>query len=159
MVQPVKNYRRFYAAFNKLQHGGDDDECKSLLVAQYTNGRTSHLHEMTGSEYTAMCKALEAKSGYNDQRKRHRSIALHLMQALGIDTKDWQRINDFCRHPRISGKPFAQLNIEELEALQKKLRAIQRKGGLGSEDNKNIQPITIINYGTRNQQQASILPC
>lgn len=59
-----------------------------------------------------------------------RSVCLNLMQKLGIDTADWARINDFCRHPRIAGKPFARITTEELEQLAVKLRGIQRKGGL-----------------------------
>lgn len=81
-----------------------------------------------------MCKALENMCGYGDQRKRHRSICLHLMQELGVDTGDWQRINDFCSHPRICGKVFAQLDIPDLEVFERKLRAIKRKGGLVSEE-------------------------
>lgn len=133
MDRPVKNYRRFYAAFNKLPKRGDDEETKAALVSQYTHGRTAHLHEMKPGEYASLCQGLENMCGYGDQRRRHRSIALHLMQEVGVDTQDWQRINDFCRHPRICGKEFALLTIPELEALQLKLRAIKRKGGLESE--------------------------
>ena len=136
MAGTVKNYRRFYAAFKKIPHYGDEEEQKATLVSTYTKGRTTHLHEMTTREYTNMCKSLEAMCGYGDQRKRHRSICLHLMQEVGIDTKEWQRINDFCSHPRICGKVFALLSIPELEALERKLRAIARKGGLRSEEGR-----------------------
>lgn len=136
MAGSVKNYRRFYAAFKRVPHYGDEEEQKEALVSTYTKGRTSHLREMTTREYTDMCKALENMCGYGDQRKRHRSICLHLMQELGVNTGDWQRINDFCSHPRICGKVFAQLDIPDLEALERKLRAIKRKGGLGSEEGR-----------------------
>lgn len=136
MAGSVKNYRRFYAAFKKVPHYGDEEEQKEALVSTYTKGRTSHLREMTTREYTDMCKALENMCGYGDQRKRHRSICLHLMQELGVNTGDWQRINDFCSHPRICGKVFAQLDIPDLEALERKLRAIKRKGGLGCEEGR-----------------------
>ena len=149
MAPHVKNYRRFYAAFNRLPKTGDDDEAKAAIVSQWTNGRTTHLSEMHTLEYTNCCKALENMLGYGDQRKRHRSICLHLMQEIGVDTKDWQRINDFCRHPRICGKEFALLTIAELEALSVKLRAIKRKGGLS--DTNHQQQITILNYGTTEQ--------
>ena len=136
MAGSVKNYRRFYAAFKKVPHYGDEEEQKEALVSTYTKGRTSHLREMTTREYTDMCKALENMCGYGDQRKRHRSICLHLMQELGVNTGDWQRINDFCSHPRICGKVFARLDIPDLEALERQLRAIKRKGGLGSEEGR-----------------------
>ena len=136
MARQVTNYRRFYAAFNKLQKHGSDEDVKESLVSQYTNGRTVHLHEMHAREYTALCKGLESMLGYGDQRKRKRSICLHLMQELGIDTRDWQRINDFCLNARICGKPFGHLSMAELDALAIKLRAIKRKGGLRSEERR-----------------------
>jgi hypothetical protein len=52
------------------------------------------------------------------------------MHKAGVDTTDWQRINDFCRNPKIAGKAFAQLGVKDLDALQVKLRAIMGKGGL-----------------------------
>lgn len=166
MVQPVKNYHRFYATFRKLPKHGADDEVKAALVTQYTNGRTAHLHEMRKTEYTALCQAIENMMGYGDQRKRHRSICLHLMQEIGIDTKDWQRINDFCQHPRICGKVFAMLDIAELETLEVKLRAIKRKGGLkeseerraknaASHPNINQPQIILVDYGTANKIKPS----
>ena len=172
MERTVKNYRRFYATFKRLPHYGNDEEQKEGLVSTYTKGRTTHLTEMTRREYADLCKALENMCGYGEQRKRHRSICLRLMQELGVDTKDWQRINDFCRHPRITGKDFARLDIAELGELSVKLRAIKRKGGLhGSEEsseerrgkseefsctsNNNQSQIILINYGTTKQTKPS----
>lgn len=129
----MKSYGRFWRAWNRLSHR-DSEEEKRLMVQNWTNGRTEHLSEMTQAEYDAACKELEAASGYDRELKRRRSICLCLMQGLQIDTSDWQRVNDFCRHPRISGKPFDRLSVEELESLSVKLRAIARKGGLVSEE-------------------------
>ena len=129
----MKSYGRFWRAWNRLSHR-DSEEEKRLMVQNWTNGRTEHLSEMTQAEYDAACKELEAASGYDRELKRRRSICLRLMQGLQIDTSDWQRVNDFCRHPRISGKPFGRLTTEELESLSVKLRAIARKGGLVSEE-------------------------
>lgn len=129
----MKSYGRFWRAWNRLSHR-DSEEEKRLMVRNWTNGRTEHLSEMTQAEYDAACKELEAASGYDRELKRRRSICLRLMQGLRIDTSDWQRVNDFCRNPRISGKPFGRLTTEELESLSVKLRAIARKGGLVSEE-------------------------
>ena len=52
MAGSVKNYRRFYAAFKKVPHYGDEEEQKEALVSTYTKGSTSHLSEMTTREYT-----------------------------------------------------------------------------------------------------------
>lgn len=129
----MKSYGRFWRAWNRLSHR-DSEEEKRLMVQNWTNGRTEHLSEMTQAEYDAACKELEAASGYDRELKRRRSICLCLMQGLQIDTSDWQRVNDFCRNPRISGKPFGRLSVEELKSLSVKLRAIARKGGLVSEE-------------------------
>lgn len=156
----MKNYGRFWRAWNRLSHR-DSEEEKRLMVQNWTNGRTEHLSEMTQAEYDAACKELEAASGYDRELKRRRSICLRLMQGLQIDTSDWQRVNDFCLNPRISGKPFGRLSVEELESLSVKLRAIARKGGLGSEErsvkreerNINNQFILISNGDNGNKEK------
>lgn len=137
MTQEVTNFARFYASFNKLQYAGDKEEFKKSIVMQYTWNRTDSLREMTSKEYDVCCTALEKITGQDEWRqklrndlRRKRSVCLKLMQKLGIDTSDWARVNDFCRHPRIAGKTFARIDAEELEQLAVKLRGIQRKGGL-----------------------------
>lgn len=137
MAQEVTNFARFYASFNKLPYNGDREEFKKSIVKQYTSNRTDSLREMNAKEYGACCRALEKLAGQDEWRQkmrdelRHwRSVCLKLMQKMGIDTTDWARINDFCRNPRIAGKPFARISTEELEALSVKLRSILKKGGL-----------------------------
>jgi len=143
-----RNYARFYALLKRLP-GAD----KETLVYQYTNGRTTHLHETTLREYDTMCNEMERVSGedarreaYRKELKRRRSVCLKLMQELGIDTTDWTRVDDFCRHPRIAAKEFRRISAEELEALAVKLRAIQRNGGLKSREQKSCeaQAITVV---------------
>ena len=123
------NYHRFYALFNRLP-GVDKADMKETLVSSYTNGRTTHLSEMTQEEYEAMCMDLERRTGWREELRKKRSLCLRLMTQADIDTGDWNKVNAFCRHPRIAGKEFARLGVKELESLQKKLRAIIRKGGL-----------------------------
>ena len=124
-----RNYARFYTLLKKLPRAD-----KETLVEQYTHGRTVHLRETSIEEYNMMCNDMERVTGYDERReairkelRRKRSLCLKLMQKLGIDTTDWQRINDFCRHPRIAGKVFARLNVTDLDVLQTKLRGIMRK--------------------------------
>lgn len=125
----VRNYSRFYALLNCLSCV-DRDDMKDSLVSSYTDGRTTHLSEMTQKEYNAMCASLEERTGWREQLKKKRSLCLKLMQKSGIDTTDWLRINAFCRNPKIAGREFAQLGVKDLDALQVKLRAIMSKGGL-----------------------------
>lgn len=130
----VTNFRRFYAALKEIQYTGDREELKKEIVEQYTWGRTCHLHEMTREEYENCCAALEKLSGLKEKVRKARSLCLKLMQKLGIDTTDWSRVDEFCTDARIGGKAFRLLRLEELEALQVKLRSIQRKGGLRKAD-------------------------
>ena len=130
MKQEVNNFARFYAAFNRMPCSGDREGMKRDLVRQWTWNRTDSLREMTRTEYDACCDAMERITGIRDDQKKKRSACLKLMQQMGIDTTDWNRINAFCQDQRIAGKPFARLKNEELDALAVKLRSIQRKGGL-----------------------------
>lgn len=124
------NYGRFYVLLSRMAYDGHSEELKESLVSQFTGGRTSHLHEMERKEYEALCAHLDTVTNYSRTMRRKRSLCLHLMQRLKIDTADWNRVNLFCQDSRIAGKPFARLSVEELDALSVKLRAIERSGGL-----------------------------
>ena len=148
-----RNYARFYCLLKKLP-GAD----KETLVEQYTHGRTVHLHETTIQEYDAMCNDMERVAGFDKRReairkelRRKRSMCLKLMQQLGIDTTDWARVDNFCLNPRLAGKPFRNISIEELEDLAVKLRTIKRKGGLKPlrprEEQKNTTSFVYIPVG------------
>lgn len=126
----MENYSRFFALFNKLPLYGDRDTFKESLVMQFTSNRTSSLREMSADEYNACCSSLERMTGWNDKIKKERSSALRLMQKLGVNTSDWPTVDNFCLNPRIAGKRFAQISLDGLVALQKKLRAIDKNGGL-----------------------------
>ena len=134
-----RNYARFYTLL-KLLPGAD----KETLVEQYTNGRTTHLRETTQQEYNKMCRDMEQVAGYDERMsdirrelRRKRSVCLKLMQQLGIDTTDWDRVNAFCEDTRIANKLFRKISVDELEELAVKLRAIKRKGGLKEQENKD----------------------
>ena len=127
MANEITNYGRFYAAFNSLRIPGDTEENKRMFVSQFTNGRTDHLHEMTRAEYDRCCDALEERSGRKAELRKQRSRTLRLMQQMGIDTTDWAKIDDFCRNPRIMGKVFRHITVDEHGGLQRKLRAIMAK--------------------------------
>ena len=127
-----RNYARFHALLKQMPYAD-----KATLVEQYTHGRTTHLHETTEQEYRIMCDEMERVTGYDERRKalqaqlrKKRSACLRLMQQLGVNTTDWPTVDNFCLNPRVSGKRFAQLNEEELGALQVKLRMIKKHGGL-----------------------------
>ena len=129
----ARNYARFYVLLNRLPTT-DREELKTSLVSQYTGGRTESLREMTQKEYDALCDAMQEMAGNRKAReivraelRRKRSAVLHRLQIMGIDTTDWDRVNAYLRDPRIAGKEFRRLTIEELETVNIKLRIIQRK--------------------------------
>ena len=139
-----RNYARFYTLLKKMP-GAD----KETLVAQYTDGRTTSLRETTPQEYDLMCRDMERLTDHDAQREAlrrqlrcRRSEVLKLMQQLGIDTTDWNRVDTFCKDVRIAGKAFRHISIDELEALAVKLRIIERKGGLKARPQQPEQPTT-----------------
>lgn len=127
MANEINNYGRFWTAFNSLRIPGDAEDYKRMFVSQFTNGRTESLHDMTRAEYDRMCDAVEERSGRKAELRKQRSRTLRLMQQMGIDTTDWAKIDDFCRNPRIMGKVFRHITVDEHSALQRKLRAIMAK--------------------------------
>lgn len=128
------NYSRFYASFNKLPYDGDRDDLKQSLVVSHTNGRTDSLREMTAAEYRQLCENIERKVigsadsiREREELRRKRSIALRLLQSYGVESSIWSEVDKFCLQPRIAGKRFIELTIEELDALTRKMRAIINK--------------------------------
>lgn len=125
-------YSRFYAVLGKIPYS-DREEMKKSIVRQYTWNRTEHVSEMTPQEYDECCSTLERmtapdeRAAYTRERKRKRSAALHQLQLYGVDTADWGKVNEFCKQPRIAGKEFRELTLDELDALTVKMRAIIAK--------------------------------
>lgn len=131
-MQEVTNFARFYSILKRVPKMGGEDFAKRELVSIGTDGRTESLREMTRKEYDALCDLLEKRFPekrdiYVEQRRKKRSCCLKLLQKIGVDTTCWPAINDYCKSPKIAGKVFAELDIEELQQLSKKLRMILKK--------------------------------
>lgn len=145
------NYAKFYSLLKQLP--GDKEDIKRQLVLQYTCYRTDSLREVTKNEYYKICDRMRdlireggLDNAAREELRHKRSICLKLMQKLGIDTTCWNRINAFCQDGRIAGKPFRDISTEELDALARKLRGIERKGGLRHiEDPEAFAKIVNIN--------------
>lgn len=128
-VRKPDHYGKFYMLLKRLP-GAD----KETLVVQYTRGRTTHLREMTLPEYELMCSAMDRVAGVDERRealrtslRKARSSVLRQLQLWGVDTTDWGHVDAFCQDKRIAGKMFRYLDVEELSALNTKLRAMNRK--------------------------------
>lgn len=147
-----RSYARFYRLLAQfpLGEGITRDELRHTLVAQYTNGRTESLREVTDEEYKAMCEGMEDTLDLKKRMRTQRSITLKIMQQLGIDTTNWARINNFCKDPRICGKPFAMIHLDEHVELQRKLRAMLRKGGLRQRTQSQKTTTAIIYHDANN---------
>ena len=122
-----KNFGKFYALLKKCP-GADKDE----LVLQFTDGRTTSLKGMTDAEFGEMLGHLGAAAAPSrEELRRWRSSALLRIGRLGISTVDnWEEVNAFVSSPKIAGKVFYELSVDELRTLVRKLESIERKGGL-----------------------------
>ena len=143
-MKKVKNFARYWTLIKNIP--GDHNGLKESHVKTFTRGRTASLHEMSREEYNRMCESLQAvlSSGqqqkaptaqpprmtqdeHTAQIKKARSAVLKRMQQLGVDTSDWAEVDNFCMNPRIAGKVFRALSLDECKALIPKLAAIARK--------------------------------
>lgn len=149
----AKNFTR-YGRFWGLIRGKEKYIDKDEMVMQFTDGRTTHLHEMKESEYNEMCDVIQArfhqeKTAYQEQIRKGRAAVLLRVGRLGINTVDnWDEVNAFLLSPKIAGKLLYEMDVEEMKALVKKLEAILRNGGLKSvkeaEDAKSIEQLNNI---------------
>ena len=131
-MQEVTNFARFYSILKRVPKIGDNEYLKKEMVSVATGGRTESLKEITRKEYDDLCNLLEKRfpekrNNYVEQRRKKRSSCLKLLQKIGVDTTNWTAINNYCKSPKIAGKVFADLDIEELEHLSIKLRMILKK--------------------------------
>ncbi|MCR5394189.1 MAG: hypothetical protein K6E86_02180 [Bacteroidales bacterium] len=138
------NYSRFFSLVKKVPGIIDAEEFRRNLIWQCTDGRATSLKELTTGEYNICCLALEKLTGMVEKRKKLRSQVLKQMQQLHVDTTDWAQINSFCQQPRIAGKAFARLSIEELESLSLKLRVLKGKGWERKPDNTPSTRPTVV---------------
>lgn len=128
----MKNFAEFWSLINRMP--GAHDGLKEELVLSFTDGRTDSLREMREDEYKRMCASMResVNGGMSEERlqielKKRRSAVLHRIQQLGVDTTSWANVDNFCMQPRIAGKIFRRLTIDELSGLIPKLENIRRK--------------------------------
>ena len=95
---------------------------------------------------------MERGAGGREKLRKERSATLHLMQRMGVDTSDWERVNTLCRDPRIAGKDFRRIADDEHPGLRARLRAIGRKGGFRGQPGRQEAPPTISRDNDRHSQ-------
>lgn len=156
-------FARYFALTKGREHLIDKDD----VVMQFTEGRTTHLSEMTNAEFHEMCDAIEGRfhrTANEEQIRKARNAVLLRIGRLGINTIDnWDEVNAFLLSKKIAGKLLYEMTIDELKATIKRLEAILHNGGLKSireaekaeADAKNqedlIRQIALSQFTTTNQ--------
>ena len=148
MGKTGNRFGRFFSLIKGRERYIDKDE----MVAQFTDGRTTHLSGMTNAEFHEMCDCIEARFqqdtyAYKEKVRKARASVLKRVSKLGISTIDnWDEVNAFLASPRIAGKLLYEMDLDELNALIKKLEAILQRGGLKgareAESAKAIEDLT-----------------
>lgn len=126
------SYGEFYGMLNALPYDGDREELKQMLVEGISLGRTTHVSELSTTEYKALCLnmrnlvKISEKEAYASLRRKRRAVLL-LMARYGLETQDWTAIDNFCLQKCIAGKKFKELTAHELDQLNRKMRSILNK--------------------------------
>ncbi len=145
------NFSRFYAIFRLLPKYGDDEDLKVRLVLDASGGRTTSLRELTAEEYRLLCESIDRRVEQREILRRKRSAVLRQMTDMGIDTRDWAKVDSLCQQPRIAGKPFRYLDIAELGDLSRKLHAIARKRPRGGAPTPKVEVFLLDPEATLNR--------
>ncbi|KAA6347848.1 hypothetical protein EZS27_004713 [termite gut metagenome] len=121
-----RSYALFYALLKNLK-GYDKEDA----VYDFTDGRTTHLSDLSQTEYQGACRYLQGIADMNADRRRAGSKVLNLLTGMGFRTtckEEWIEIDRFLLDKRIAGKRYRDLSVSELKALLPKLRSMKDKG-------------------------------
>lgn len=124
-------FDRFFALLAKMP-GADKEE----LVWNFSGMLTTSLrefYEKNPEGYKRMIATMQLEVHKNSippdirDLKRLRSAVLTRIQQHGVDTTNWQRVNQFLQQPRIAGKRLYEMDEKALMALIHKLEMILKK--------------------------------
>ena len=140
----MSNFARFYELARRVNTVLSIEEFKTMMVLQYTQNRTFHLHEMQPHEYNALCTALQkqldgtTQAQLDQQRlRRTRGRSLHLLTQWGIDCRQRDLVDRFLLDPRIAGCRFVALDVQAHNRLQRKLQAM-----IAARDRRQADPMS-----------------
>jgi len=118
-------------AFHSALHAANAREYKADMLAGYGVESTKDLTNDQLDELIERLNDMQRKRKGEVPKavRRQRSVILTILNKMGIyaDNGDWSRVNAFLMQPRIAGKLLYEMNSDELLALARKLRVIQRK--------------------------------
>lgn len=91
------------------------------------------IRDLTEKQLDDLCAQLSTviknKETVPAEIRKARSNVLSLCDDLGIKPKkgNWDSVNKFLKNPRIAGKPLYEMDLEELKACAKRIRAMKQK--------------------------------
>ena len=115
--------------FHALLHANHMKDAKESLLAGYGVESTKDLSLKQLGELVNYLQGLqEEKNNVKEASTRKlRHKCLRIMSEIGIDTQDWNAVNQFMENKHVCGRHLYKLSDEELEAFQYKLYAIRNE--------------------------------
>lgn len=140
----AKLTRYFYATLTEYnQH-----EQKYALLEGYGVSSTSELTDKQLQELIDNIRHNAAQDA-DKKLKEKRGLCLRLLTDIGVyyvekgesNKACWNRVNDFVKQSKISGKIFYNHSLEDLEILSKKLRALKQQGYYKTQQSQVTQAV------------------
>lgn len=107
-------------------------------TTELTNEQADELIAMLEKEYQSL------KTDPPLDIRKARSTILTLLNKLGIyaTNGDWKQVNEYLLQPRIAGKLLYQMSVDEMTALNRKLRKMvrdrqQKEGDIKYQETNN----------------------
>ncbi|MEQ8547613.1 MAG: hypothetical protein RIC03_06870 [Cyclobacteriaceae bacterium] len=101
-----------------IRHGLGDTAEKEATILEYTDGRTTHISDMTHSEINKFVTAFQG-AGDSEKRKRMVGKIVHLAHQMewhlpGTEKVDFKRIDNWCRRYSPPHVPLDKIKTHEL---------------------------------------------
>jgi hypothetical protein len=133
----IKSKRR---QFNALLAVGHMLEAKEHILSGYGVTSTMELTEKQLDELIISVQKLVNRK-HEDADKETRSWrhkCLRLVKECGINTNDWNAVNDFLLQPRICGRHLYDLSVEDLQVLHRKLHNVRNNKIKKQQENDRL---------------------
>jgi hypothetical protein len=113
--------------FNTLLYYGQMRDAKEHILSGMGVKSTTELSEKQLDQVIDRVQRIvdERQSTQDKQVREWRHKCLLMVNACGIDTKDWNAVNAFMLDKRISGKHLYELTQTELVELHRKLHNVK----------------------------------
>lgn len=114
------------------------DQYRGEILSQYGVESTA---DLSLPQLTELIDQYSNQAPASEHVRRQRSIILDLLTKLGVykDAGDWSAVNAFLMQSRIAGKLLYQMNSDELNVLQRKLRSILVKREEGEVETNRLK--------------------